>query len=69
MGTGQGRAGNGADRVYPVPQAALQPFRYGADSHRRFAGGTEHFAGTGCLLQHCCGLCAGLPPAAQPRPV
>ena len=29
-----------------------------------FAGGTGHFAGTGCLLQHCCGLCAGLPPAA-----
>ena len=27
-------------------------------------GGTEHFAGTGCLLQHCCGLCAGLPLAA-----
>ena len=31
------------------------------DGYRRFARGTEHFAGTGCLLQHCCGLCAGLP--------
>ena len=41
----------------------------GADGYRRFARGTEHFAGTGGLLQRCCGLCAGLPPAAQPRPV
>ena len=32
MGTGQGRAGNGTDRVYPVPQTALQSFRYGADA-------------------------------------
>ena len=41
------------------------------EQHRRhrFAGGAEHFAGTGGLLQRCCGLCVGLPPAAQPRPV
>ena len=69
VGTRQGRAGNGAERVYPVPQTTLQPFGHGADGHRRFAGGAERFAGTGCLLQHCCGLCAGLPLAAQPRPV
>ena len=36
----------------------------GAGSHRRFAGGTEHFAGTDRLLQCRCDLCAGLPPAA-----
>ena len=69
VGTRQGRAGNGADRVYPVPQTTLQSFGHGAGSHHCFAGGTEHFAGTDRLLQRGCDLCAGLPPAAQPRPI
>lgn len=69
VGTRQGRAGNGADRVYPVPQTTLQSFRYGADGHHRFAGRTEYFAGTNGLLQCSRGLCAGLPLDAQPRPV
>ena len=38
---GQGRAGNGADRVYPVPQTALQSFSHGADGYRRFARGQD----------------------------
>lgn len=33
--------GNGADRVYPVPQTTLQSFRYGADRRHRFAGGAN----------------------------
>ena len=63
-----GGSGSGKTRFYVkpnlIPQTTLQSFGHGAGSHRRFAGGTEHFTGTGCLLQYCCGLCAGLPPAA-----
>lgn len=69
VGAGQGGAPNGADRIYSIPQTALQSFGHGADCYHRFAGGAEHFTGTDCLLQCSCDLCAGLPPDAQPRPV
>ena len=66
VGAGQGGAPNGADRIYSIPQTALQSFGHGADCYHRFAGGAEHFTGTDCLLQCSCDLCAGLLPAAQP---